>query len=40
MNGKYEKLDNILHRTESSDWVVSVMGLEKPPNNEHDIWSR
>ena len=26
-NGKYGKLDNILHRTESSDWVAAVMGL-------------
>ena len=30
---------NILHRPESSDWVSAVMGLEKPPNNEHAIWS-
>ena len=26
--------------TESSDWVTAVLGLEKPPNNEHVIWSR
>ena len=39
-NGKYGKLDNILHRTESSDWVATVLGLEKPPNNEQSIWSR
>ena len=24
----------------SSDWVAAVLGLEKPPNNEQDIWSR
>ena len=40
MNGKYGKLDNILHRTDSSDWVAAVLGLEKPPNNEHAIWSQ
>ena len=39
-NGKYGKLDNILHRIESSDWVAAVLGLEKPPNDEHAIWSR
>ena len=39
-NGKYGKLDSILHRTDSSDWVAAVLGLEKPPNNEHAIWSR
>ena len=27
-------------RTDSSDWVAAVMGLEKPPNNEQAIWSR
>ena len=27
-------------RTESSDWVAAVLGLEKPPNNEQAIWSR
>ena len=26
--------------TESSDWIAAVLGLEKPPNNEQDIWSR
>ena len=31
---------NMLHRPESSDWVTAVLGLEKPPNNEHVIWSR
>ena len=40
MNGYEGKLDNILHRQESSDWVAAVLGLEKPPNNEHAIWSR
>ena len=30
-NGKYGKLDNILHRTESSDWVAAVLGLENHP---------
>ena len=25
-------------RTESSDWVAAVLGLEKPPNNEQAIW--
>ena len=39
-NGKSGKLDNILNRTESSDWVATVLGLEKAPNNEHAIWSR
>ena len=39
-NGKYGNLDKILHTTECSDWVAPVLGLEKPPNNEHDIWSR
>ena len=24
-------LDNILHRTESSDWVAAVLGLENHP---------
>ena len=27
-------------RTESSDQVSAVLGLEKSPNNEQDIWSR
>ena len=40
MNGHEGNLDNILHRTESIDWVAAVLGLEKPPNNEHAIWSR
>ena len=40
MNEHAENLDNILHRPESSDWVAAVLGLEKPPNNEHAIWSR
>ena len=40
MNGHEGNLDNILHRTESSDWVSAVLGLEKPPNNEHAICSR
>ena len=26
-------------RTESSDWVAAVLGLEKPPKNEQAIWS-
>ena len=26
-------------RTEYSDWVAVVLGLEKPPNNEQAIWS-
>ena len=30
-NGKYGKLVNILHRTESSDWVAAVMGLGNHP---------
>ena len=30
-NGKYGNLDNIIHRTESSDWVAAVLGLEKHP---------
>ena len=40
MNGHEDNLDNILHRKEYSDWVAAVMGLEKPPKNEHAIWSR
>ena len=40
MNGHEGNLDNILHRPESSDWVSAVMGLEKPPNNAHAIWSQ
>ena len=40
MNGHEVNLDNILHSTESSDWVDSVLGLEKPPNIEHAIWSQ
>ena len=40
MNGHESNLDNILHRPESSNWVAAVLGLEKQPNNEHDIWSR
>ena len=40
MNGHEGNLDNILHRPESSDWVAAVLGLEKPTNNEHAIWSR
>ena len=24
-------------RTESSDWVAAIQGLEKPPNNEEAI---
>ena len=40
MNGYEGDLDNILHRPKSSDWVAAVMGLEKPSNNEHAIWSR
>ena len=40
MNGHEGKLDNILHRTESNDLVSAILGLEKPPNNEHAIWSR
>ena len=40
MNGHEGNLDNILHRIESSDWVAAVLVLEKPPNNEHAIWSR
>ena len=39
-NGYEGNLDNILHRTDSSDWVSAVLGLEKPPNNEHANWSR
>ena len=39
-NGNEGNLYNILHRPESSDWVTAVLGLEKPPNNEHAIWSR
>ena len=30
-NGKYGNLDQILHRTESSDRVAAVMGLENHP---------
>ena len=26
--------------TESSEWVATVMGLEKPPNNKQAIWSQ
>ena len=29
INGHEGNLDNILHRTESSDWVAAVLGLEK-----------
>ena len=39
-NGKYGKLDKILHKTESRDRVAAVLVLEKPPNNEHAICSR
>ena len=39
-NGKYGKLDNIIHSTESSDWVAAVLGLKKKSINEHAIWSR
>ena len=39
-SGHEGNLDNILHSTESSDWVAAVLGLENPPNNEHVIWSR
>ena len=38
-SGHEGNLDNILHRTESSDWVADFLGFEKPPNDEHDIWS-
>ena len=31
MNGKYSNLDNILHRTESSDRVAAVLGLKNHP---------
>ena len=31
MNGHEGNLDNILHRTESSDWVAAVLGLENHP---------
>ena len=40
MNGHEGNLDNILHRPEFSDRVAAVLGLEKPPNNEHAICSR
>ena len=30
-NGKYGKLDGILHRTECSDSVAAVLGLESHP---------
>ena len=39
-NGHEGNLDNILHRPDSSDCVAAVLGLEKPPNNEHVIWSQ
>ena len=39
-NGHEGNLYNITHRPESSEWVAAVLGLEKPPNNEHAIWSR
>ena len=31
MNGHESNLDNILNRTESSDWVASILGLENNP---------
>ena len=37
-NGHEVNLDNILHMTESSDWVAAVLGLGKPPNSKHAIW--
>ena len=39
-NGHESNLDNILHRPESSDWLAAVLGLGKPPNNEHAICSQ
>ena len=36
-NGKYGNLDKIIDRTESSERVAAVLGLEKTTNNEHAI---
>ena len=30
----------MLHRPESSNWITSALGLEKPPNNEQVTWLR
>ena len=38
-SGKLSKLVIYYIRTESSDWIAAVLGLEKPPNNEQAIWS-
>ena len=31
------KSSTLINRTDLSDWVAAVLGLEKPPNNEQAI---